>query len=140
MTLSDGALTEVIKLMASSNPDATIKATVTLKGGFNPCKYIQQSNSSQTRATSDTLSIRRKRSTAGQQCNDGFVLDTDGQYCYMTLPDTDYPDVSLCSDQNADPVYFYDDDEVQAFINITLQGTMAIFINICIQIYQSKLQ
>jgi hypothetical protein len=136
MTLSDGALTEVIKLMASSNPDATIKATVTLKGGFNPCQYIQQSNSSQTRATSDTLSIRRKRSTAGQQCNDGFVLDANNQYCYMTLPDTYYPDELLCSDQDAEPINFVDDDDVQAFINITLQGTIAILVNIRIKIYQ----
>ena len=123
MTVADGTITDVIKLMASEKPDSTIKATVTLKGGFNPCQYIQQSNSSQTRSNSNTLSIRRKRSTTNvQQCNDGFVLDTNDKYCYMTLPNADYPDESLCSDQNADPVYFDNDDEVQAFINLTAKG------------------
>jgi len=43
MTLADGAITDVIKLMSSEKPDATIQATVSLKGGFNPCQYIQVS-------------------------------------------------------------------------------------------------
>jgi len=55
----------------------------------------------------------------------------------MTLPTTDYPDQSLCNDQNSDAVFFQDDDEVLAFINLTTKGVN--FISVFVQNFGAKI-
>lgn len=50
------------------------------------------------------------------------MLDTINEYCYLTLPQQDYLEDTVCSNKGADLPMFNNDREVQAFINITTQG------------------
>ena len=116
MQIKDGPVSDVIRLMTSSKPDASIKAAVSLDGGYNPCIY-NPSNETVTR-TPTASSLRIKRS-AEEECSYGFVLDALGYFCYNYYNLTYDVDTSACDEYGASLISFNNDDEVQGFINIT---------------------
>ena len=116
MQVKDGPVSDVIKLMTSSKPDSSIKAVVSLDGGYNPCEY-NPSNETVTQTATASL-LRIKRSTE-EECNNGFVLDAFGDLCYNYYNLSYDLDTDACNDYGADLISFNDDDEIQAFINIT---------------------
>ena len=126
MTVEDGPLTDVIRLMTSDSPDPVIKAAVGLNGGYDPCSNYQQNSSDET----PTLSIRRRKRSADdfEGCDTGFVTDNSSDYCYSTLSGTDDPDAAygLCNNLDANLILFDNDYQVQGFINLTLQGKQQI--------------
>ena len=123
ITVDDGPLTDVIKLMSSDSPDPVIKSVVSLKGGYDPCTNHPLNSSDDI----PTLNIRRRRKrSAGdsQECANGFVTDNSSDYCYKMLSDTKYFEEvdSFCGDLDSSPLSFDNDYQVQGFINLTMQG------------------
>jgi hypothetical protein len=99
---------DLLLLMTSKNPDADLSSKVMFDGGYNPC-----SNDTKTVMT------RRKRE-APPPCGDGFVLDVNNSLCYMVNDGLyDYETAfQVCSDSNANILYFEGESQVEGFMNL----------------------
>lgn len=118
LSISDGQLTDVIKIMAFDSPDSLIQAKIKLFKTSDPCSNPDDETSS----NSETDSMGDF-----QECNEGFVTDPNSNFCYKILSinyDEFYKLNKPCYEPHSenDLLYFDSDLDVQIFIDLALQG------------------
>ena len=96
--------------MASENPTNDIAATILLHGGYNPCTKF---------SANSTL----WKNNIG--CDDGFLPDRNGTYCYMFLPQKrslEDGETECKNDYDAELILFDTNKEVDGFLKLISSG------------------
>ena len=109
---------QMIRLIASKNPEARIRAQVARAGGYDPCAAA---------ATNvNWLSNETESSTSPQvtySCPPGYVKNAGGSYCYKSLGQQ-YP--GYCAEKlDLESVTFQSDAEVDGFIQLIKRGNLS---------------
>ncbi len=101
----------ILQLMTASDPTSLISADVTLEGGYDPC--------------SDGKRRRKKRHTIKDPtCPDGFHYHATLEFCYIILNQDDTEDFGMdwCQFSESEPMKFFGDDEISAFVDLANNG------------------
>jgi hypothetical protein len=109
-------IVKLVKLLTSKDPDGDISAAVALDGGYNPCDNSSLFNVPQT--------TRRKRS-ADDGCDDGFVADAVNGFCYTALLASTFFDDGTTNCKNnfdADVLEFDNDTKVAGLLYLLQSG------------------
>ena len=109
---------QMIRLIASKNPEARIRAQVARAGGYDPCAAA---------ATNvNWLSNETESSTSPQvtySCPPDYVKNAGGSYCYKSLGQQ-YP--GYCAEKlDLESVTFQSDAEVDGFIQLIKRGNLS---------------
>ena len=69
---------ELIRLIASKNPEARIRAQVARDGGYDPCATAVSINGNETESSTSAPQVT-------YSCSPGFVKNIQSSYCYKVL-------------------------------------------------------
>ena len=109
---------EMIRLIASKNPEARIRAQVAREGGYDPCATSAVTNANETENGSSSSA------QVTYSCPSGYVKNPQSSYCYKTV-ESEYN--GYCEDkEDAETVTFQTDAEVDGFIQLIRQGNLSL--------------
>ncbi len=103
----------LLKLMSSKNPVNEIAANIAFEGGYDPC---------------DTFTGNEIFWTKNDGCEDGFIQDSNKEYCYkiLTTLESLSDGQSKCEyEYDADLILFYTNFEVLSFLKLVETGKQA---------------
>ena len=110
---------QMIRLIASKNPEARIRAQVARAGGYDPCAAAAATNV-------NWFSNETESSTSPQvtySCPSGYVKNAGGSYCYKSMGQK-YP--GYCAEKlDLESVTFQSDAEVDGFIQLIKRGNLS---------------
>ncbi len=105
----------ILQLMTTSNPSSLISAEITVDGGYDPC------------ASGTNNKKRKKRQTTNipqPTCPTGFNYHVNLGFCYKILhpSQTDDHGMDWCYDHESEPMIFWGDYEIEAFVDLANNG------------------